>query len=845
MASMLKKHPEQKLEQLQELSPALQEITIDKPGKWLYRYYDQKELGKVIYEDFINYNRKKLAEIIPGRAEELDTLSVRSKRRQAMEYDEKKNVTIVHHDNEFFFSDDMLDVGILSQAQGFQVLAMLLENFDLDESEKEAKKEWKASGKEGVEPFLVKMPPSAKIDALLDDLFKRTPLIPGTNKYQFDCSPYLPKHPMWTSGQYAYEDSMTWFVSAMLSMFRLYIHGKYEPSETRKQEAIARVKYCLEYLNNAFIGKEHISDRLQDAYGWGWAGSDNVEIKANEKLKLPYGWNWTAGCEEPSLYFNFAMSEVFIDLHSTFETIIDLADVEYIDANIDHALKGKASLEEIDDKKAQLRIKYQESLEKETSGDQKVQGEIARMREIFTAINGGVSEVYGKGSLYAIFENEVQLTAETIWDAVREKFATEFYATTLESTLTETVIEQSITNDALFNTVFVINTLINAGMDEVYDDQINYYTVNGSQEFMDAINNFDEIRDAMRLGYDKAYQFYRKLSKKGKEYKVSEFSLSFDEHFVKHNEVVKELRKAHLRIFSLMPLLVKTKTTMSEFVIKYPQYDMQMYLEHILDYRCERTVKNADGTTEKKSYWTWEKEGYSSSSNYYFASALNDFYNYYAEYEEVLLDVEFKKNAIIEDTKAKTKRELEDTIIKELKQQVETLTGENATLEEGLTVAREKLANDPVRKALTGFVNELLQETIRGVVGKMLGDLAVDIRASAKDSKNPAASGKVSEQSEETAIFQEGFRAFGLSMVRECIYDAIQSAWAGDGDKLQEDRVEKRADKMEKAFADDLKAAITSYVTPMVAGQPSSFVATNGGEPSEIAKKLGVGVKKD
>jgi hypothetical protein len=181
-------------------------------------------------------------------------------------------------------------------------------------------------------------------------------------------------------------------------------------------------------------------------------------------------------------------------------------------------------------------------LERAIRDDEATKTELARMREIFAAING-THEVYGNNSCYAIFETAVQLTAEKIWDAVRENFATEFYATTLEGTLTESVIEQSITNDALFNTVFIINTLINAGMDEVYDDQINYYTVNGSAEFMEAINNFDEIRDAMRLGYDKAYQFYNKLRKKGKEYKVSEFSLSFDEHFKKHNEIVKELRR--------------------------------------------------------------------------------------------------------------------------------------------------------------------------------------------------------------------------------------------------------------------------------------------------------------
>lgn len=843
MASMLKKHPEQKMEQLQELSPVLQEITIDKPGKWLYRYYEKPELGKVIYEDFINYNRKKLARVVAGKTEETGTIT-RGRRKMTVEYDEKTNRTYYYRDNEFFFSDDMLDVGILSQAQGFQVLAMLLENFDLDEGVKTAKKEWKAMEKNGApeseKPYLLTMPPLTKIDALVDDMIKKTPRIEGTDMFKFDCTPYLPNSTMWDDGTYAYEDTMSWFVSAMLSMFRLYIHGKYDPGEKRKQEAIDRVRFCLNYLNDAFIGKEHVSDRMFESYGWSWAGSDDVEIKANESLKLPYGWNWTKGCEEPSLYFNFAMSEVFIDLHSTFETLIDLADVEYIRKNIELALKGKADEEEIASKKAQLEIKYKASLERAARDDEGTKTELAKMQEIFTAING-TQEVYGKDSRYAIFEAEIQLTAEKIWDAVREKFATEFYATTLEGTLTESVIEQSITNDALFNTVFIINTLINAGMDEVYDDQINYYTVNGSAEFMEAINNFDEIRDAMRLGYDKAYQFYNKLRKKGKEYKVSEFSLSFDEHFKKHNEIVKELRKAHLRIFSLMPLLVKTKTTMSEFVIKYPQYDMQMYLEHILDYRCERVVKNVDGTTETKAYWTWEKDGYSSSSNYYFASALNDFYNYYAEYEEILLNAEYKKNAIIEEVREQTTRELEDTVIKELKKQVAELGEEKEKLSEDLEEAKEKLGNDPVRKALAGFVSELLQDTIKSVIGNMLVDVAKDIRADAKDRHNPAADGKASEKGEGTEVFEDGFRQFMMSMVRDCLYDAIQM----DGSVQGEERVEKRMTKVEKTLAQDLKKALVYYALPMVGEQPSFFVRSEGGNPTALKKELGIETSKD
>ena len=145
---------------------------------------------------------------------------------------------------------------------------------------------------------------------------------------------------------------------------------------------------------------------------------------------------------------------------------------------------------------------------------------------------------------------------------------------------------------------------MNAGIDEDKEDAINYFTLNGSTEYNKALDAYDEIRDAIRFAYDNAYLAYTRLVKKGKEYKVNEYILNFDEKFPKElTETVKELRKAHIRVFSLMPLLVKAKTTMSEFVIKYPQYDMQIYLENILDYRVVDTVSDND------FLWVWEKDG--------------------------------------------------------------------------------------------------------------------------------------------------------------------------------------------------------------------------------------------
>ena len=85
------------------------------------------------------------------------------------------------------------------------------------------------------------------------------------------------------------------------------------------------------------------------------------------------------------------------------------------------------------------------------------------------------------------------------------------------------------------------------------------------------------MRDTIRLAYDNCYQYLMKLKKENKEYKIVEYNLNFDESFSKQAKNIKDIRKEHIRVFSLMPLMIRTKTTIGEFLIRYPQYDMMIY----------------------------------------------------------------------------------------------------------------------------------------------------------------------------------------------------------------------------------------------------------------------------
>jgi hypothetical protein len=171
---------------------------------------------------------------------------------------------------------------------------------------------------------------------------------------------------------------------------------------------------------------------------------------------------------------------------------------------------------------------------------------------------------------------------------------------------------------------------------------------------------------------------------------------------------------------------------MVEFLIRYPQYDMQIFLEHILQYRSYDTKSG-------KYLWLWENDAYSSSGNYYFISSLASFYDYYEKYELAFLENANNNQAakkeieanyhklLIEKGKAADKNLTEfaslEKTVGELEAQVAVLREENATYQ-----------SDPLRSALTTLVEQVLKETLIDVLAEQLSVEAARIVASKKNS---------------------------------------------------------------------------------------------------------------
>lgn len=782
--------------ELQALSPELQEVVVGAEDCF-YRYEDKKSVGSRIYNELV----------------------------KKYDADGKR----------FMFSDDFKQSGILSICQGLLSIIATVEKMGAD-----SKKYDKV------------------VDNLVDQLLSQTKI---GGRFRIDASPYTAGSDIFE--YHVYIDSATWVVSTILGIFRLYIKGKYDISAERKKDIINLYSYCIGAINKAYIQR------------------------SNSKRKFNCGWNFTDGCTEPSVYFTFAVSEILIDILNTFENVIRDADVDLIQQEIlkeldkeglfasDRFLAKKDRMSNLlfeastktgddsfniqnvfdngefysftrDEKNLIIEIwqKFRAIEEECKEYSDKItnnSNEIQREREIFGLINKGCKP-YDEDSAYAILEEHCKECANNIWNITKGELSTSFFASTLASTVSEEAIEASVSSDAIFNGVMIVNILINSGIDEDADDKINYFTISGSEAFNEAISEYDTMRDTLRLAYENCYQFFLRLQKKNKDYKVNEYTLNFDENFGELDSSVRDLRKAHIRVFSLMPLIVRTKTTMGEFLIRYPQYDMQIFLEHIL--------KNRSKNENDKYIWLWEKDYYSSSSNYYYISSFASFYDYYETYELKFLPNANSNRAAKKEIEAGYHRALlekgkaVDKDLAEFEKQEKIIKA----LEEELSVANAQLAelkNDPLRSALSGFVSSVIRETVIDILAEQLSVEASRIVTSKRKSILERVDGYVEsrgENSAEVAIdewenasaaektaFEKGMDDILLAVLADSFGEAVYS-----GIHVQKDRdhmLEYRLgtfDKYSALLGKDFRQALRYYFRGVVKNNRSDFVANKG-----------------
>ncbi len=572
-----------------------------------------------------------------------------------------------------FYMDDSNEIGILSQCHSLQALLLLASDFGLDFDDKHIVSEEE-------ENYTIR----EIMDFVIEDVIKRiSTKTPG--EYKFDASPYdTGRH---FDVQYSNVEAITWVLPSFLQALKY--HATIGETCKWEDKLVNVISYGLNYMNKAFIKSQN-------------QGSSS---------KLEIGWNFTADCEEPSLYYSFAVCECFVNFYETFREYLD-----YQTAVRNENLYGAYGIRVGKDMKAKYeahKADYEKALTKKDPGLNSEGRQIARFdayNELalrYKEINNGV-ETLDESSPFGEFEANCMALAKEVWRLTREHLADKFFYNDLETTLSEEDISIATTSDALFNTVYIINIMLDAGLDEALD--LKKQIASSDESMHEAEREYNDLFEACQVASQKAFRTYEKLKTKGKEYIVEQFLVGFNESFTVHREKVKELRKLRMRVFTLMPLLIRTNNVISEYLIKYPQVNMRKYLRYILENRYEKG---------NKFKWIWENDGFFSCSNYYYVSALGEFYNYYENYESKFIDnyteneanrATIKKDYLkelqapggeISDLK-KALKEKEDEVV-DLKKELENV---ETPVEDAVAVVIEREMKNLLPKMLCEFLVE-------------------------------------------------------------------------------------------------------------------------------------------
>lgn len=488
-----------------------------------------------------------------------------------------------------FYMDDGKEIGLLSQCQSLQAMLLLASDFGLtfDDQHLVSEDEENLTIRE-------------IMDLVIEDIFDR---IKTSNpmEYRFDASPYETK--LFTV-EYSNVEAITWVIPCFLQA--LEYHAAIGETCKWEKQLVAVISYGLRYINEAFIESEDES--------------------SSSMLKI--GWNFTKDCQEPSLYYSYTVCECYVTFYNKFKEYLDIKGVERDCERL--GVEVPTETKALRDKHA---AEYQRLLEKGDPGYHKVTGKklaqfdsynemVLRYREI----NNGVDQI--DGSLYGEMEDKCKRLAHEIWRLTKGGLADEFYYNDLHTTLTEQDIGMATTSDALFNTVYIINIMLDAGVDLDIQKKLERDGID-DEERAEIQRDYNNLFEACQLASQKAIRAYERLKEAGKEYIVEQFLIGFNENFTVHKDLIKDLRKRRMRVFTLMPLLIHTNNLISEYLVKYPQANMKKYLGYILENRFG---------TGKKAKWIWEKDGYFSCSNYYYIFALGEFYAYYETYERKYIE---------------------------------------------------------------------------------------------------------------------------------------------------------------------------------------------------------------
>jgi hypothetical protein len=529
---------------------------------------------------------------------------------------------------------------------------------------------------------------NAGITAIFKIIYRDKTPSTDDNAPVFDASPY--ERDAFKNGLdgKSYIDSISWAVPVFLRILNL------SDKKDNKEEVLAftdknlreqaefLAMWCLKYVNGCMVNYPDENEKDDNGDPKTYSGWSFTKLDNNENT-------------ERSLYFTYAVSTIYLSFYGEYQEIIDsLRTIEkemqnekklkdeknkegYIDNddgirlklselgekywdNKNELEKKKREIEKnIKDKRKQETVNKSEASQFEGSEEnpqkndskktEKLRFDIARLEGIKNALNtltnpGNedkirafayyneksriLDEDYGQLS---ILKRNLERVSKEIWENVEKKLEeTFFYEDIKSTTATKEAIENGGQTNALFTGLLQIGIILNCA----YDIKIQSESDNGQKEYQ-------KMQDAMLLHVQKTQRFFDYLEDNDKAFGVDFLILRFTEKIGEDNKqeirsdraLAERLRKHYIRVCSLTPMLLNTTHLLSKYVVQYPQKQMGESLDRIDQ---KRFIDKSKG--KNKSRWFWETDAYHAISNYYYVSAIFNFYEYYEVYERYYVE---------------------------------------------------------------------------------------------------------------------------------------------------------------------------------------------------------------
>ncbi len=265
-------------------------------------------------------------------------------------------------------------------------------------------------------------------------------------------------------------------------------------------------------------------------------------------------------------------------------------------------------------------------------------------------------------------------------------FALHYVNKDLEIIDYKTISSVQKSNDVI-NTLFVLNILLNAGLDDDYE----------------SVNNKSYFYEQIQFGLSNVKKIYSVLKRNNKDDIINSYSVRFDEKTPSvEKENLQYFRKHcdNLGVYDLQPLYCNTYANISKYLIKYPQREMLENLEMIANNRQE-------------DKWLWDKYCFNINNMLYYVFAIENFYDYKTKYENPLSDNGKKYNEIAVQAQKKAEIQIRkaENLVKEKENKIMELQDKKSELDKAVVNIVEKLLVEKIDVSIKRYIQNMINDS--------------------------------------------------------------------------------------------------------------------------------------